>query len=352
MFEVGDDGSMSVVETIVVDVSTFDRHGIFRFFDRADPNAPAPAPRAARHRGAAGRAAGAGGVPDPGPGAVLRRQDRRPGPRRWRSGEHTYRIEYVVDDVLIEDPDGDGSRFYWQIIPGGWAQQIERGPAQRPPARRRPPTCSVPSAPPRPSGAGRRGRAPPTSASPSPICPPSLRSPCRPTSTSRCRPRWETATPGRRGTTRCWHRSRWWCSSCWAGLLAAAVGARASRRAHETTPPFPLQYAPPPGVGPAQAAYILDERVGREQFVATVLHAAEQGVVTVEHAERDWTLRESGEKSWQDVDAVTGGLAHPGRWRRARLHRQPGQRRGGQEAAAAARAVRGGDRASGRCARG
>ena len=40
VFDVGEDGSMRVVETIVVDVSTFDRRGIFRFFDRADPNAP------------------------------------------------------------------------------------------------------------------------------------------------------------------------------------------------------------------------------------------------------------------------------------------------------------------------
>ncbi|MGZ5406076.1 MAG: DUF2207 domain-containing protein, partial [Nocardioides sp.] len=40
VFRVGDNGSMRVVETIVVNVSTFGRHGIFRFFDRADPNAP------------------------------------------------------------------------------------------------------------------------------------------------------------------------------------------------------------------------------------------------------------------------------------------------------------------------
>jgi len=92
-------------------------------------------------------------------------------------------------------------------------------------------------------------------------------------------------------------------------LAAAAVGARAARRAHEPPPGFPLQYAPPPGIGPAQAAYLLEERVGREQFVATVLHAAEQGVVSIDRQDRDWSLRLAGAKSWRDVDPVTAGLS-------------------------------------------
>ena len=49
--------------------------------------------------------------------------------------------------------------------------------------------------------------------------------------------------------------------------------------------------------------------MGRPQFVATVLHAAEQRVVAIERADHDWTLRETGERSWQDVDPVTAGLA-------------------------------------------
>ncbi len=39
-FFLDEDGTMRAVETIDVRVTTFDRHGIFRFFDRADPSAP------------------------------------------------------------------------------------------------------------------------------------------------------------------------------------------------------------------------------------------------------------------------------------------------------------------------
>ena len=77
-FQVGEDGSMRVVETIVVEVSTIDRHGIFRYFDRADPNAPELTARAAVGRCAAGRRPGSGRVPHRGPGPLLRREDRRP----------------------------------------------------------------------------------------------------------------------------------------------------------------------------------------------------------------------------------------------------------------------------------
>ncbi len=91
------------------------------------------------------------------------------------------------------------------------------------------------------------------------------------------------------------------------GLLLGGIGAGAARRAHEPKPRFPLQYAPPPGIGPAQAAYVMDERIGREQFVATVLHAAEQGVVDLDRDASGWSLR-PGTTPWQSVDDVTAGL--------------------------------------------
>ena len=39
-------------------------------------------------------------------------------------GEHVYVIRYHVDGVLA--PHGDGSQFYWNLIPSGWQMQIEQ----------------------------------------------------------------------------------------------------------------------------------------------------------------------------------------------------------------------------------
>ena len=46
-------------------------------------------------------------------------------------------------------------------------------------------------------------------------------------------------------------------------LLAAIAGFLLGRSVQEPNPPFPLMYAPPDGIGPAQGAYLLTERVKR-----------------------------------------------------------------------------------------
>ena len=46
-----------------------------------------------------------------------------------------------------------------------------------------------------------------------------------------------------------------------AALALAALGALLSRSTVEKPPPYPLMYAPPEGIGPAQAAYMLTEKV-------------------------------------------------------------------------------------------
>lgn len=307
IFDVGEDGSMRVVETIVVEVSTSDRHGLVRFFDRADPNAPQlrREPRDLRVQ--------LDGAPVPvdlSTGEQGRFHVARIGDpdRRLSLGEHTYRIEYVIDDVLLDDPDGGGSRFYWQLIPGGWAQEIEQArlsvvlPAETGDVR-----CAVGAA----ATTGCRAAGEGTTSLTVTL---GMLDPFTPVTVQAD---VDAPVPPTRGETYDWPprydpvlRSRpLVVLIVFAGLIAAAVGARMSRRAHEPPRGFPLQYAPPPGIGPAQAAYILQERVGRDQFVATLLHAAEQRVVSVERNDRDWTLRPTGEGSWQDLDEVTAGLA-------------------------------------------
>lgn len=306
-FDVDEDGSMRVVETIVVEVTTVDRHGIFRFFDRADPNSPElrrqPRDLTVQQDGAA--------VPvdlstrEQGRFHVARIGD----PDRTLSpGEHTYRIEYVVDDVLVDDPDGGGSRLYWQLIPGGWAQEIRQArltvalPAETGDVR-----CAVGAT----ATAGCRAAGEGTSnltvalGMLDPFTPVTVQTDVA------------VPVPPTRGETYDWAPRYDPVLRSWplvvllvlAGLVAAVAGARASRLAHEPPPGFPLQYAPPPGIGPAQAAYLLEEQVGRDQFVATVLHAAEQRLLSVERHDRDWTLRPTGERTWADLDEVTAGLS-------------------------------------------
>ena len=306
-FQLDEDGSMTVVETIVVEVSTVDRHGIFRFFDRADPNAPElrRQPRSVEVQQDGGPVPVDFLTQDQGRYYVAKIGD----PDRTLSlGAHTYRIEYVVDDVLINDPDGDGSRFYWQLIPSGWAQAIgEARLSVMLPAETADVRCAVGAT--ATSGCTASGEGT-TNLSVAlsglePFTPVTVQ-------TDVAQP-----VPPIRGETHPWapqydrvfHSGPVIALLVVAALVAAVVGARASHRAHEPRPGFPLLYAPPEGIGPAQAAYIFEERVGRPQFVATVLHAAEQGVVSIDRAEHDWTLREKGEKSWQDVDLVTAGLS-------------------------------------------
>ena len=87
-------------------------------------------------------------------------------------------------------------------------------------------------------------------------------------------------------------------------LVAGAVGTVVSWRSREPRPGFPLQYAPPDGLGPAQAVYVYDERVEDKGFVATLMHAAEQGAVKLTRDGEGWTVQGRG-GSWRHLDDVT-----------------------------------------------
>ena len=307
-FDVADDGAMRVVETIELGVRTFDRHGIFRFFDRADQSAPhlrrepydievlrAGQPEQVEYLTEdQGRFLVAKiGDPD----VVL------------EPGTHTYQISYTIDDVLIDDPGGDGSRFYWQVIPGGWAQHIDEFRAiVRLPADAADVKCAlgaVATVPCPPSGEGSRVlRVGLTTIDP--FTPVTLQ-------TDLAAP-----VPPIQGEEYAWGPQYDPVLApvpvvvlvVLAALGALAAGVALSYRVFERTPSFPLQYAPPPGIGPAQATYVLDERVGREQFVATVLHAAEQGAIDVRRSESGWTI--------QDRARGTGSTRCPPGSRRSR----------------------------------
>ena len=305
-FDVAGDGSMRVVETIVVPAGTSDTRTFVRRFDVADPRAPGlrRVPREVSVR--------QDGLPveveelseDYGRYEVLTIGDEG---TTLSAGEHTYEVSYTLDDVLVPDDDGQGSRFYWDLVPGGWAQRIDEARLTvELPADAARVECAV--------GVGTikscyvSGEGDTTLmlglAELDPYTPVTI-------SADQALP-----VPPVRGDTYPWSTTwdpvlapvPWVVAVALLGLVAGAIGLGASRRAYQPTPRLPLQHAPPPGIGPAQAAYVLDGGVGREQFVATVLHAAEQGVVTLDREPSGWTVRATG-TPWASVDAVTAGLA-------------------------------------------
>ncbi len=82
------------------------------------------------------------------------------------------------------------------------------------------------------------------------------------------------------------------------GLVAAAFVIRWLVQTRDAPPPFPLQYAPPEGVGPAQGHYLATESTGRQQFVASLMNAADHGVVHLAHRDDgSWVIRNTAEGS-------------------------------------------------------
>ncbi|HEX6149207.1 DUF2207 domain-containing protein [Nocardioides sp.] len=305
-FTVDPDGTMRAVETIDVRVSTNDRHGIFRFFDRADRSAP--------HLRRDPYDVGVLQDGEPAQVELLTEDHGRflvakigDPDRTLTQGVHTYRISYAVDDVLIDDPGGEGSRFYWQVLPGGWAQDVQLFRASvRLPTNSTDLQCAI--------GTGTTSPCPWLTGEGSEV----VR--LGPFGTEAFTPATvqadlATPVPPLKGEEFAWGPEYdpvlgpvpVLVLVVIAGLGALVVGLWLSYRVFERTPPFPLQYAPPPGIGPAQAAYVLHERVGREQFVATVLHAAEQGVVELQRGGDTWTIRDRGD--WGRLDPVSSGLA-------------------------------------------
>lgn len=301
-FDVDARGVLHATERITVRFDD-DRHGIFRWFDHRDPNAPYS--RRVPHDLEITR----DGRPEP---YEVRDDDRRRkthvrigSPDRTLAGEHTYEISYSMDDVLL--PAGSGSRFYWNLIAQGWEMDIDKahlavrlpGPVSGQVA------CHV--------GQGRQGGC---SAEPRDGAlvvdvtnvwsgrPVTIDVPVGVPAPAKQAPQlWPTRLDGifGRSTTGV-------VPPLLAALAALVVGLLVVRRTHEPPPAFPLVAAPPPGIGPAQAAYLLDEWVDRPQLVATLMHAAERGAVTLTRdPDGSWAI-ERVEGANAELDPLTRGV--------------------------------------------
>ncbi|HEX3221560.1 MAG TPA: DUF2207 domain-containing protein [Nocardioides sp.] len=307
-FTVARNGDLSVTETLTVDFPGVGKHGIFRFFDQDDPSAPRV--RRVPHDITVTR----DGRPEQvdlstksdGRYVVARigRPDVTVG-----LGEHTYVISYRIDGVLEPGTNGTPTQFYWNLVPGGWAQPIHdvrltvHLPAPASKAR-----CAVGA------GATTGCRLHGVGTDTLTVRTPDL-APYTPVTLKAGLP-IATPPPG--------DELPW--GTKWAPVLgddvptlaavlvlaalAAIGGAAVSRGAFERTPAFPVQYAPPPEIGPAGAVYVAHERVDHKAFVASLLWAAEKGAIDLRRETDGWTISDKGgAQGWANVDPVTARVA-------------------------------------------
>lgn len=329
-FTIAPNGQMTAVETLSVRFPS-PKHGIFRFFDTWDQNNDGhrlfPYDITVTRDG------------DPEPFEVLKE-----GRGRYRNikigsadrtffGDTVYVIRYKIDGVLSAGYDGARTQFYWTLIPSGWrmpsakydltvhlpsaAEKITCGVG----LGTNPRECSLDSSDPdtlRVVGENLAANSPVTLKTDLDLSTPAADT----------RP-WPNYLDPILGTSPVLLGG--------VGVLALLVtvgGFALSRSVGEKTPPYPLMYAPPEGIGPAQAAYILTEKVENTAFVATMMYAAEKGAVNLSQENQSWQLTGT-EKSavWSELDAVTAqagaslGVLTPG----ASFSASPGSVSSGQQ---------------------
>ncbi|HET6166284.1 MAG TPA: DUF2207 domain-containing protein [Marmoricola sp.] len=301
-FTVGADGGMDVVETLTVDFPV-SRHGIFRFFDTRDN--PGSDTRVIPKDVTITR----DGAPEP-----YERLTQKHGrfitlkigsAATTFDGEHVYRISYRLEGVLAKGTNGSTTQFYWDLVPPGWQMPITQARLTvHLPAPAQDFQCAVGVD--ATSGCTADGEGTDTltvlAENLAPNTPVTVKTGLDiPTPAQRDSvpwPGWLDPVLGRHPVG----------LGVVVGLaaLAGLSGFALTRSTHEKTPAYPLMYAPPDGVGPAQAAYILTEKVEDTAYIATMMYAAEKGAVTLEQDGNKWTITGTGDEgAWGKVDGVT-----------------------------------------------
>ena len=299
VFDVSADGTLTATEDLDVFFPT-SRHGIFRFWDVRDPGD-----------------SHARLVPED---VVVSRDGQaetfdmqRESHGRYRvakigdpdvlvdAGVHHYQIRYRVDGVLSPGT-STPTQLYWDLVPAGWRMAISQTRLTvHLPAAAWDKQCAV--------GVGSLTGC-------------SVRGtdtlhvdtgPLVPNTPVTVKAGLDIPTPPRSTVPWAQPLDPWLGSS--PTLLGAVVvlagaagvgGGVASSRAREPKPGYPLQYAPPDGLGPAQAVYVYDERVEDEGFVATLMHAAALGAIELSRDGAGWTItRTRDQAAWSSLDLVT-----------------------------------------------
>ncbi len=321
-YDVAADGTLSATEELTVDFPV-SRHGIFRYWDvvdRADPGV--------RYIPTVTSVTRDGGLEpyqlswDIGHRFLIARIG---DPDRTLSGTTTYRITYRIPGAISPGSTSDaaswatstgsatatpGSAFLWSVVASGWDLAIDRADVViRLPAPAEVVQCATdPWGSPGPCTVTGAGTAAVT-ASATDLPPRTgmiVRAAMQPVPPGRATLPWSTTWDPVLGRTP-------WVA---AALLLLSVGAAVlgyltARSTREDPPGFPVQYAPPAGLGPVQVAYLDTEDPGPNPLVASVLFMAERGLVRLERpTERTWHLVGiATEEQWRSVDTVTREIA-------------------------------------------
>ena len=314
-FEVAENGDLDVTETITVDFPGYGKHGIFRFWDKIDANNPharlIPEDVTVTRDGEA--------EPfelldeDHGRFRVAKIGDAN---TTLDVGEHTYVIGYHIDGVLTENQESVTDQslptmFYWQLVPRGWQQSIEKATltVHLPVATPTDVKCAI-------------GDDASTGCTAEGAGTPDLRITTGPVAartpiTIATGLDMDTPDPG--------HSVPW--TGRWDRVLsshlpllvlvlliaagATLFGSVLGAKSREREPGFPVLYEPPAGIGPAQGKYIYSETVDRTTYVATLMYAAEKGAVDLTHSGSSWTITDkAGPQGWAGLDQVTTDSAH------------------------------------------
>lgn len=329
-FTVDRDGLLQATETVTAEFPS-GRHGIFRFWDISNPNDT----RVRQIPDVVEISLDGQSVPY----EMLTREKGRivvakiGDPDSYLTpGSHVYRIRYTVPGVLDPGRTGDTktfassvgaspaeapSVFFWNVI-ARWNNRIDQAdvtvtlPATVPGAQ-----CSI--------GAGVGQPCTGLSVDGTTLRLSAVYLP--PGTPVTVRAGTDVATPPRAGlpwSTR-WDPVLGRSVPVAAGLFGltavAGLGAvRWWRGTVEPAPGFPLQYAPPRGLGPVQSEYIRTEEVPANGLTATLFHLADRGLLALhQDSPKKWTVRNvGGAGDWAGVDPVSVavgsalGLTYPG----------------------------------------
>ncbi|KUH90330.1 DUF2207 domain-containing protein [Mycobacterium sp. IS-1556] len=309
-------GRLDAVETITADFPG-GRHGIFRYWDVTNPNSPhvrqTPKIKSILLDGESvsyqmlwedGERFRVAKIGDP--------------DEYLRYGEHVFEIRYSIEGVLdpgnvgadrrfassTGEPAASDSVFFWNVIAPAWNNRIQRADVSiRLPGNVAQVQCSVGYG----TGAPCRdltvtGNQVELSAQYlAPRTPVTVRAGVDVPTPSRAELPWTNKWDRVLGSSLT--------GVLWVAALTVAAGAAALlwyRTTVEPSPGFPLQYAPPPGLGPVQTEYIRTEAVPKNGLTATLFYLAERGLIELRQmSDQHWRVRGIAERSaWLDVDPV------------------------------------------------